>query len=245
MSLIKKLEKRLELIIEGAFSRGFPSNVQPIEIAKKIDVELEENKTVGLSRTFAPNHYAVTLSSKDYEHLEGFIDAIKKELCDYVYSKASDNGLTVTDVKMEFKKDKNLKIGMFKLKSTLTKEVKEELSKEVEHQHTKIISKEDLVQSMKIVTHLIEDIKTKIFYKLIEPETVFGRSKTSDVSVNDPGISRKHFKLIKEGESIRLVDLESTNGTNINGSSIKAKMLRNGDKIEIGNTNFVYRRRDG
>lgn len=245
MSLLKNLEKKLENIIEGAFSKGFPSQVQPVEIAKKIDLELRENKTVSLSRTFAPNHFDIKLSERDYGYLEGFIDAIKKELSDYVTERAKESNLFITEVEINFKKDKKVRYGQFQVKSTLTKEIKEEVQKEVKSQATKIIPKEEILKSLEVIEHIIEQPDKKKVFKLIKPVTIIGRSKVSDISLNDPSISRKHVELVKENDRIRLVDLGSTNGTMVNDTRVKAKMLRAGDKILIGKSALIYRRRNG
>jgi hypothetical protein len=245
LSLLKNLEKKLENIIEGAFSAGFPSHVQPVEIAKKIDLELLDNKTVSLSRTFAPNHFIIKLSSEDFDHLKGFADAIKNELSDYVLTRAKENNLYIDDVEIDIVKDEELRLGQFQISSTLTEDVKEELSKESKSQETQIISHDELVQAMSNVEHVLEDPLSKTKYKLIKLETVIGRSKLCDISIADASISRKHAELFKEGDQVRLVDLDSTNGTQVNDTNVQAKMLRNGDKIQIGKSTLIYRRMNG
>ena len=62
MSVLRNLEAKLEGLVEGAFSRAFKSKVQPVEIARKLAKEMEDNKTVSLSRTYVPNQYLVYLS---------------------------------------------------------------------------------------------------------------------------------------------------------------------------------------
>lgn len=49
MSLLKDFEARLERIVEGVFTKGFKSTVQPVEIAKKLSRAMDEDRTVGVA----------------------------------------------------------------------------------------------------------------------------------------------------------------------------------------------------
>ena len=55
MSVLRNLEAKLEAFVEGAFSRAFKSRVQPVELARKLAKEMEENQVVSISRTYVPN----------------------------------------------------------------------------------------------------------------------------------------------------------------------------------------------
>src|SRR4051795_3987417 len=93
MSILRNLEAKLEGLFEGAFSRTFKSKVQPVEIARKLAKEMQDNKTVSISRTYVPNQYLVYLSSQDREQFEGYEDGVLKELSDYLLETARDDGL--------------------------------------------------------------------------------------------------------------------------------------------------------
>ncbi len=69
---------------------------------------------------------------------------------------------------------------------------------------------------------------------------VIGRDVKADVVVNDPDVSRQHLQIKKRGRLVICQDLESRNGTHINGDKIKNAVLRNGDKILIGSTELHY-----
>ena len=95
MSVLRNLEEKLEGLVEGAFSRAFKTNVQPVELAHKLAKEMEENKTVSVSRVYVPNHYRVFLSPDDREQFESYEIALKKELSDYLLEHARDEGLAL------------------------------------------------------------------------------------------------------------------------------------------------------
>jgi len=67
-----------------------------------------------------------------------------------------------------------------------------------------------------------------------------GRDPESDIEIKDPKVSRFHARLEKSEPGWVIVDLDSKNGTLVNGKRIKEKLLKPGDIIQIGNTNFRY-----
>jgi pSer/pThr/pTyr-binding forkhead associated (FHA) protein len=66
-------------------------------------------------------------------------------------------------------------------------------------------------------------------------ETVLGRGTSADIVINEDGVSRKHAKIIRapDGTS-KIRDLQSTNGTFLNGRRVELEVLREGDRIRIG-----------
>jgi Nif-specific regulatory protein len=78
---------------------------------------------------------------------------------------------------------------------------------------------------------------------LVDPETIIGRDPTNPVAVNDPLVSRKHCALRKsegEGGAVQVADLESLNGTLVNGVPTREKTLDHGDRIKVGSSQFIF-----
>lgn len=66
------------------------------------------------------------------------------------------------------------------------------------------------------------------------PELVVGRSHRCDVVIDDPGVSRRHVRLVFRDGSWVLQDLESMNGTTVNGVCVGRCQLRPGDRLMLG-----------
>ena len=79
-------------------------------------------------------------------------------------------------------------------------------------------------------------------YELDQPETLIGRNPTTDVTLLDEGISREHALVLLEEESggFQIEDLQSTNGTRVNGKRVRSAPLEHGDEIQIGHTRFRF-----
>jgi pSer/pThr/pTyr-binding forkhead associated (FHA) protein len=70
---------------------------------------------------------------------------------------------------------------------------------------------------------------------------VIGRSKECDIQLADANVSRRHAEVRQEGAAYWVVDLDSTNGTEVNGKSLKRAQLRSGDRITVGSTDILFR----
>jgi diguanylate cyclase (GGDEF)-like protein len=66
-----------------------------------------------------------------------------------------------------------------------------------------------------------------------------GRGREAGVSLTDTEISRLHARLVVEGGQIFVQDLESTNGTFVNGEPVRRQLLADGDKIQVGTTTIL------
>ena len=79
-------------------------------------------------------------------------------------------------------------------------------------------------------------------YELAGEETLIGRNPTTDITLLDEGISREHAIILFDEEQARyeIEDLESTNGTKVNGRRVRNAALEPGDEIQIGHTIFEF-----
>jgi diguanylate cyclase (GGDEF)-like protein len=76
-------------------------------------------------------------------------------------------------------------------------------------------------------------------YRLEEGETFLGRGQTVTVRLNDDGISRKHARIFQSGGEVVIEDLQSSNGTIVNGAPVSMQLLKDGDKIRLGSTTIL------
>jgi len=76
-------------------------------------------------------------------------------------------------------------------------------------------------------------------YRIEGPETVVGRASNANVRLSDDGISRRHARIVQEGAILFIEDLNSANGTVVNGATISRQALQDGDKIRLGPTTIL------
>ena len=70
-----------------------------------------------------------------------------------------------------------------------------------------------------------------------------GRDETADVTIEDASLSRRHFMIWREGEAYLIKDLNSRNGTWVDGQSAKGTKLHQNDCILAGRTIFLFQER--
>ena len=79
-------------------------------------------------------------------------------------------------------------------------------------------------------------------YPLVAEETLIGRNPTTDVTLLDENISREHALILLDADhgTYTIEDLQSTNGTKVNGKGVRSQALHHGDEIQVGHTVFRF-----
>jgi hypothetical protein len=249
MSVLRSIEQKLEGLFEGTFSKAFKSEVQPIEIARKLAKEMSDNKTISISRTYVPNQYTVYLSPQDRAQFEGWEDSARKELSDYLLQYARDEGLSLTTrPTVDFATDERLGIGEFGIQAMLIKGPEDEESEpeQADFGHTMVYSPSQDARRLDPVdapAHgkalLVGAGKRTV---LSGSRILIGRSRECDIQLDDPNTSRRHAEVRREGNGWVVADLGSTNGIKVNGSRVAEAELHPGDEVTLGLVRLRFER---
>jgi hypothetical protein len=93
---------------------------------------------------------------------------------------------------------------------------------------------------VKVTFQVLEGVdKGRTFRELPTPVTI-GREEGNLLRLNDERVSRYHAKVQQDGDDIILTDLESTNGTRVNGTVVQIRRLRYGDRICVGRSMLLF-----
>jgi Protein of unknown function (DUF3662)/FHA domain len=233
------------------FSRAFSSEVQPVELARKLAKEMDAHKTASVSRVYVPNEYTVYLSRQDRAKLEGYERSLEQELSGYLLEHARRRGYDLlTRPAVEFKTDERLRLGEFGIQTRLVKPPVREGEKpsQGEEGHTMVYSavrerersgRREPAPSL-TTTRAIVSLGDRR-YVLEGPKATIGRSKDTDCVLRDPNVSRRHAELRRAGSGDwQIVDLGSTNGVKVNGRRVSSSRLRPGDEVTLGTTTFFF-----
>jgi hypothetical protein len=82
--VLRAIEQKIEALVEGVFGRAFRTNVQPVELARKLAKEMDDHRQVSVSRVYVPNEYTVFLSPDDRAQFTGYERSLISELEEYV-----------------------------------------------------------------------------------------------------------------------------------------------------------------
>ena len=114
MSLLRNIEQKIEGLFERGFRRAFRSSLQPVELARKLGREMEDHKTISVSRVYVPNEFTVYLAPPDRESFASYEQSLVTELAAYLESHARSNGLSlVAPAVVTLTTDEDLRAGEF------------------------------------------------------------------------------------------------------------------------------------
>ena len=249
MSVLRNLETRIADLVEGTFGRVFRTQVRPVEIARKLAREMDEHKTVSVSRTYVPNEYAVWLSPDDRARLEGVERELLDELAAYLLEHARRERLAlVSRPNIEFKTDEALQLGEFGIQARLVRpsEAADGGAEQASHGHTMVYStaarKQEELSEHPSAPRGRPVLVAEGKRVAIGPDgAVIGRSRECDVVLADGNVSRRHAELRPAAAGWAITDLGSTNGVKVNGRPVHgAYPVAPGDHIEVGTVDVRF-----
>jgi len=252
--VLRAIEQKIEALFEGVFGRAFRTNVQPVELARKLAKEMDDHRTVSVSRVYVPNEYTVYLSTADHEQFTGYESSLVAELEEYLQEHAKrESYALLTPPRVLLEVDDDLDLGEFGIATRMVqprqgkrREV-DEPEGQVEPGATMIYRPkggaaalaEDAPPAEVEREHgvLTWDGKTM---RVDKRRVLLGRSRECDIQVEDPNVARRHAELRQEGASYWIVDLDSTNGVEVNGRRVKRAKLESGDSFTVGSTDITF-----
>jgi hypothetical protein len=231
--------------------------VQPVELARKLAKEMDDHRQVSVSRVYVPNEYGVFLSPGDRAQFEGYEQSLVGELQEYLAEHARrEEYALLSNPKVAIDTDEDLDVGEFGIATRMVQPERRSAEEGGEPAppieagatmiykpptplDTQAASPVELGVEREVVA-LVEDGRR---HEIRKRRTVIGRSKDCDIQLADPNISRRHAELRQEGTAYWIVDLDSTNGIEINGHRVKRAKLDEGDTVTLGSSDLLFERR--
>lgn len=244
MSVLKKLEEKIQGLFEGGFGRAFKSHVQPVELARKLVKEMGDHKVISVSRVFVPNEYTIFLSPEDREQFEAYEEHLQGDLAAYLMEHARKDGHNLlSQPVILFETDDDLKVGEFGIATRMVsgpEPVPEAPPRQPASGQTVIYRPPVAADTAPESGAFFEGEGYR--FPLGSGAATIGRSRQCDIVLADPNISRRHAELRREGSDYVIVDLDSTNGVEVNGAAVRSRTLNDGDLVGLGTTTLIFRR---
>lgn len=254
MPVLRSIETRIESLFEGVFGRAFRTHVQPIELARKLVKEMDDHRSVSVSRVYVPNEYTVYLSPTDRKQFGGYEDSLKGELQEYLAQHARrERYALLTPPKVSITTDDDLAVGEFGIATRLVTPDHEvdalppPVAAPVEPPAETMVYRSPPVPAPPVRE---PEPPREVFtlkvggkpHELAKPRVILGRSKEADIRVPDQNVSRRHAEVRLEDDGYWVVDLGSMNGTIVNGKRVDRARLADKDRILLGSTEIVFGR---
>ena len=252
--VLRAVERKIEALFEGVFGRAFRTNVQPVELARKLAKEMDDHRTVSVSRVYVPNEYTVYLSPGDREQFESYEENLRSELQEYLseHARREDYAL-LSAARVVMETDSDLDVGEFGIATRMVHPERRrggEPQADLEPGATMIYKPKTVPQPTQAVSAEELGVEPELVtlswngssHEVNQRSVVIGRSRDCDIQLADANVSRRHAELRQEGASYWIVDLGSTNGIEVNGKRVKRAKLRSGDTITLGSTELTFAR---
>jgi FhaA, N-terminal domain/FHA domain len=252
--VLRAVERKIEALFEGVFGRAFRTNVQPVELARKLAKEMDDHRTVSVSRVYVPNEYTVYLSPDDRQQFESYEQNLRGELQEYLseHARREDYAL-LSQPHVTMETDADLDIGEFGIATRMVHPDRgggEEPLPDVAPGATMIYKPKTVPEPTQAVSAAELGVEPELVtlnwngssHEVKQRRVVIGRSRDCDIQLADANVSRRHAELRQEGASYWIVDLGSTNGLEVNGKRVKRAKLRSGDTITLGSTDLRFAR---
>lgn len=251
MGMFSGLEGSLEKYIEGLIKDRTSGQVQPADIAKKLVREMRDQKRVSINNIYVPNEYTVFLHHTDWENIAAFSDSLAAELQEYITHKAGEKKYSLPGCPLiKFVSDDNIVVGNVVVESLFSevpagegKSADPGLPFEHTQRFTMLKDKLSTGGSPLILAKIrVESgpLREKIF-NLNKDSIVIGRRESCDIVLDDDSISRRHARLDLSRGVYLIHDLDSTNGTKVNGERITTRTLKSGDVLTFGATVCTFK----
>jgi hypothetical protein len=253
MAILRSIEYKIEALLEGMFGRAFRTHVQPVELARKLAKEMDDGRTISVSRVYVPNEYTVYLSPDDRSQFQTYEASLVDELQEHLADHARrERYALLTPPRVLMETDADLAVGEFGIATRMVQPERgrareraagaaakagETMVYKQSPVPTEAVSAEELGMEPEPAVLEVDGER----HAIDKHRVVIGRSRDCDIQVADPNVSRRHAEVRREGSAFWLVDLGSTNGIDVNGRRQARAKLSDGDRVTLGTTEVVFR----
>lgn len=218
------VEQTIERVVEGSVGRVLPSKLQPAEIARRIEREMTVQQVVSVDGPIAPNAFHVYVHPDDAGPLLGMRDRLVADLETWLESNATERGIRFVGAIM-------VEIGTDERVARRAMRVTAAMIEDEPVTATSAPPAEPTI-SYRLDVWLRNGERRTV--QLRNGFTIVGRAPAADLVLDDPSVSRYHARVEVQGRRVDIRDLDSTNGTRVNGREISAAPLEAGDTVAFG-----------
>jgi hypothetical protein len=218
VSFFERIEQACAQFIERTFAKSFPSDVEPAQIARKLVATMEAQSRGEDGRPSAPSVYAVYVSTADFERLEEHREYLEEAWIDLLRDLAAKVGIAFVDgdPRVTMSARPSVPLGAI------------------------AIEVGDAARaSAQFALRMIKGLPVDGVYS-ITGTTRVGRGDESEIVLLDPSVSRAHAIVEFDAGEPVVRDLDSTNGTYVNGRRVRVESLQDGDELRFGNTRMRF-----
>jgi hypothetical protein len=238
MSLLSHLESVFETLVEGGFRRLFGAPVQPIEVARALERVMLAERVVGSASVDVPNRYVAFVNPVEFERLSALRTTVERDAAIYLERRASELDIRpISPVRVELAPDATVSRSSVRAEARFEEEAPTADSP-VEHTRRLELA---LPRSQSTPGSLILVGEDGASTRLNGQPLRIGRGPDNDLVISDVRVSRVHAVIEPDSKGWVLRDLQSTNGTYLNGERVKETRLDGPAELSLGGYQLALR----
>jgi len=238
LNALARFEALIERVVDSSLVGLLGARLEPVEIAKRLVRAMDHGRAIGTSGPIAPNAYVVRLSAVDFARYGPVREALERELQSYLVAAAKQRRLSLMGaptVRVEL--EASLRRHQMDVSASFAEpEPASPLAGHTER-FAAVVPADDAVPIAKprvVVTLTPNDRTLARPVRVDRARFAIGRALDNQLVLEDPRISRYHAVIVIDGTACSVRDLESTNGTWVNGIRVREKRLIDGDVVSFG-----------
>ena len=225
MSFFSRLEEACATFIERAFAATFPSKIEPAQIARKLVATMQANTILETGRRTAPNAYTIRINPEDFTRLTTFTTYLETQWEALLVEMAARAEVHFPHrPQVRLAADEAIVLGALEVDLGV------------------VSARADAQGRLRL--RIVRGVSAHSLYEITRPLSL-GRGEENDIVVADPRVSRRHARILLESGALAIEDLESSNGTFVNGAAVQRQILAPGDVIIVGETELRVERPEG
>jgi len=246
---LDRLEQAIERVMEGTVSRLFRQSIQPAEIGRKLERAMIANQRISVGTAIVPNDYVVELHPKDFTQISQYANGLSRQMESWLAEFAGERGFTVVDrIRVRFEGSRRAGVHHPRVRATITDHLADSGHRQPVPQAQPTMAFDAIGPSAKKASYRLRVLSGTEAGREItigERGATVGRSSENDIVLDAPDVSRRHARLERVGNRLRILDLNSTNGTRVNGIAVSVSDISVGDEIVFGEQRVQVLMRDG
>jgi hypothetical protein len=228
-----RVERFIERLVERPTARVFGTQVQPVQILRRIEREMEAGRRRRGDRSLAPDRFEVRLSPDDLSGL-GPLDPVAEQLASGALAFARARHLTLSQrPRVTLASSPERVRGDIDVAAGFSPPPVATAGGDEGASGTRVFEA-PVVRAPEAALEVGEPGRSPRRVGLTGRPALIGRGSDCDVVLADAHASRHHARLEVRGGVFVLTDLGSTNGTRVNGHRVREVVLGVGDRIELG-----------
>ncbi|MEY4714457.1 MAG: hypothetical protein RIQ37_787 [Actinomycetota bacterium] len=212
MGFLDTLEKRLEGAVSSVFAKVSKAELQPVEVLAAVRNAMDNAaNAIDRDRVLVPHTYYIYVATSDFPKLTpALVESVRIELAKHA---SKQNYRFSGDLTLLPRGDSKLGRAQVRI--------------------------EALSENPTVLWRpfLVWDGQR---FEIPQGTTSVGRDEAAQITIDDRGLSRLHFEIAWNGQVAAIRDLQSTNGTSVDGTRISEAVLRSGSRISAGRNEFEF-----